>query len=325
MSDPDQTARHRGQSAERPVEIPARGYLEIVIRVAKRVSRDQLGLVAAGVAFFGMLALFPALAALVALGGMVADPVQIVTEAEAYLAALPDAARDIVQGQLVELSGADDDSLGIAALIALALAIFSSSRGMANLIAGLNIAYEEREGRGFVMLQVWVLALTLFALLTGLLALGILAAIPFAVHTVLRSDTLTALALVLRWPLLLGITSLAFTVIYRFGPSRRQAKWRWIAPGGVVAVVIWTAATFGFAWYVQAFGSYNETFGALGGVVILLLWLWLSAFSILLGATLDAEMEAQTARDSTVGEDRPLGQRGAIKADTCIAGSKEPA
>lgn len=325
MSQTETAPPHRGQAAEHPRDIPARGYMEIAMRVYKRVNRDQLGLIAAGVAFFGMLALVPALTALVAMGGAFVDPGQIVTEAEAYLTALPEAARDIVQGQMVELASADSETLSIAAILAWAFAIYSSSKGMANLISGLNVAYEETESRGFFALKARIMVLTVFALLTGLFALGVVAALPILVEAVFRSTVLTEAMLILRWPMMLCIASLAFTVIYRFGPSRRQARWRWIAPGGILAVLIWVAATIGFAWYVQTFGTYNETFGTLAGVIVLLLWLWLTAYSILLGATLDAEMEAQTGKDSTVGEELPIGQRGAIKADSCVAGSTDPA
>jgi membrane protein len=313
----------RGENARHPAAIPGKGYLEILLRVIQRVVKDQLSLLSAGIAFYGMLALFPALAALVALGGVFVDPSQIVTQLETFLTALPDAAREIVQGQIVELATADGDALSIAALIALAVAIYSASKGMANLIAGLNVAYEEVEKRNFFILQLQVLALTVFMLFVGLFAIAALAVLPLVVDFIFISRTLSDLALVLRWPLLILIASTAFTIVYRFGPSRRHAKWRWIAPGSLMAVLLWVTATLGFAWYVQAFGAYSDTFGTLAGVIVLLMWLWLSAFSILLGATIDAEMEAQTARDSTVGEDRPMGQRGAVKADSCVAGERD--
>lgn len=325
MPQADTESSPRGQDAHHPAQIPARGYLDVALRVVKRQGRDQLSLIAAGVAFFGMLALFPALAVVVALGGIFVSPSQIVTEAETYLSAMPLAAREIVEGQMLELARADGDALSIAALIALALAIYSSSKGMANLISGLNVAYAEDEERGFIALQLRIIGLTVFSILLGLFSIAALAILPLSVDFIFRSETLTNLMLILRWPLLIAMASIAFSVVYRYGPSRRQPKWRWIAPGGVLAVLMWVSATFGFAWYVQAFGTYNETFGTLAGVIVLLMWLWLSAYSILLGATIDAELEAQTRKDSTIGAERPMGQRGAVKADSCDAGRTDPA
>ncbi|WP_224816408.1 YihY/virulence factor BrkB family protein [Hasllibacter sp. MH4015] len=313
------TAPHVGQAAIRPAEIPPRGYWQVAKRLFHRVTDNRIGLIAAGVAFYALLALFPAITALVAIGGVVIDPVTIAAEIEPLLASLPTSAADIMRGQLTELATSDEESLGWAAIFALLLALFSASRGTLNLIAGLNVAYEEYEERGLIRLHLTSLVLTLLAVIGVIVTLLIAGAIPIVVATLAGPGPGADLALLLRWPLLFIAAVLGFSALYKFGPSRRPAKWRWLTPGATLAVILWVAGTIGFSWYVQGFAAYNETFGALAGVIILLMWLWLTSFAILLGATFDAEIEAQTAKDSTIGPQRPMGERGAVKADSCDA------
>lgn len=194
---------------------------------------------------------------------------------------------------------------------------YSASRGVANLIAGLNVAYEEDEARGFFQLLALTLALTLVLLVTMSVSLAVVAIIPAVLSIFGDWRALATVAEIARWPILLIVGASVFTLLYRYGPSRRPARWRWLAPGGMLACVLWIAGTVAFGWYVQTLGTYAETFGALAGVIVLLLWLWLSAFCVLMGAVVDAELEHQTTLDSTVGPDQPMGQRGAVKADTC--------
>ena len=306
----------RGRDAYSPIAIPPRGWLDIAVRVVRRSGSLNIGLLAAGTAFYGLLSLFPAITAGVALVGLVYDPSQLIDEAGWLLAALPDAARRIIEGQLTEVAGATGSSLGVAALLSLAIALWSSSNATASLVQGLNVIYEENEKRNFLKLRALVVALTL-GIIFGLASMiVIVAAIPAAISFLGAGAALTQAALVLRWPLMFGLGVAGIATLYRVGPHRRAARWRWITPGAVVACGLWVAGTYGFSYYVQNFASYNETFGALAGVIVLLTWLWLSAFIILLGAELDAEIEAQTARDSTVGAPRPMGERGAVKADT---------
>lgn len=304
----------RGRNAGRPTEIPTRGWLDVGRRMWSRQADANLGLIAAGIAFYGLLSLFPGLTAAVAFAGLVYDPSILIENSQTFAVMLPDAAREIITDQLREVLGADGKSLGIAALFALALAVYSASRAVSNFIVGLNVVYEESETRGFFRLVLLQLALTV-ALIAGLLlAVFIVAALP-AIAAWFGQWLLEDIVLLLRWPVLFVIGAFGIALLYRFAPDRRYAKWRWLTPGATVACLLWVAGSFGFSGYVQSFGQYNETFGALGGVIILLTWLWLSAFIVLLGALLDAETEAQTARDSTVGPDRPMGERGAVKAD----------
>jgi membrane protein len=305
-----------GHLARRPGQFGWHDLWQTARRVVERTGRDRIGLVAAGVAFFALLALFPGITALVALAGLILDPSDIVDPLENGTTALPPAAREILLGQVREVAGGASAGLNLAALAGLALAVYSASRGVANLIAGLNVAYEEDEARGFLVLLAQAVLLTLFLLVMLSLVLAFFAVLPAVLSWVGDMPALSAAVGVARWPLLLLIGALIFATLYRYGPSRRAARWRWLAPGSLLACALWIAGTAAFGWYVETLGTYAETFGALAGVVVLLLWLWLSAFSILLGAVVDAELEHQTRRDSTVGPDRPMGRRGAVKADT---------
>lgn len=307
---------NRGHDAPTPMHLGWRGTWDAGKRIAARIGEDRIGLVAAVVAFFSLLALFPGITALVAIAGILLEPGTVTEQLETATTAVPDAVQTIILSQVEAVAGAESNGLSVAALTGLALALYSASRGVSNLIAGLNVTYAEDEDRGFVKMIFVTLALTAFLIVVLALALAIVAVIPTALSLLGERPALQTLAQILRWPLLLLIGAGAFTVLYRYGPSRRAARWRWLAPGGVVACVMWLAASIGFSWYVETLGTYTETFGALGGVIVLLLWLWISAFAVLLGALIDAELEAQTRRDSTIGEERPMGARGAVKADT---------
>ncbi|WP_299694500.1 YihY/virulence factor BrkB family protein [uncultured Tateyamaria sp.] len=304
-----------GRQAAHPTAIPLKGWWHVLQRVYQRQDASHIGLLAAGVAFYGLLSLFPGIAATVAIAGLLVDPSLITTHAETLADILPESARDIVIGQIREVATADSTSLSLAAAFALALALYSASKAVASLINGFNVVYEEKESRGFVRLTLLKLVLTLGLIIGGLLAVLIVAALP-AVAAWFGAALLTDIIMLARWPVVLLIAGAGIAILYRYGPDRRSAKWRWLTPGAGVACVLWVAGSFGFSMYVESFGTYNETFGTLGGVTVLLTWLWLSAFIVLLGGLLDAELEAQTSRDSTVGPDRPMGNRGAVKADT---------
>lgn len=306
----------RGRQADRPTHIPIAGYIDILFRMWSRQSVLNLGLIAAGIAFYGLLSLFPGITAVAAFAGTFLDPDLLLENSEDIAALLPEAAQDIVLGQLRDVAATNDAQLGLAALIGVSFALYSASRAVANLVAGLNLIFEQRETRNFFFVNALTLLLTVFLIAGVLIAIVVVAAIPVIAGLFGDRGVLVDLVMSLRWPLLFLIGVCGIAVLYRIGPNRRPAKWRWLTPGAFVACAFWVMGSFGFSSYVQSFGSYNETFGALGGVIILLTWMWLSAFILLLGALLDAEMEAQTKRDSTIGPERPLGERGAVKADT---------
>ncbi len=305
----------RGRNAEAPTEIPAKGWKDIAFRLKDEIADDHVGLIAAGVAFYALLAIFPAITALMALAGLVLEPPEVTAQLEGLAKAIPKEAAQIILDQAIAVAGSEESGLGIAFIVGLGLAIYSASKGMGSLIEGLNVAYDEDETRGFMKKTLWTLGLTVF-LIVGLL-LGLLAAL--AVPAVLAFLTLpvwleTVLELS-RWILLAFMTVFGLAIIYRYGPARDNAEWKWLTPGAVAACVIWIAASVGFSIYVSNFGSYNESFGSMAGVIILLMWLWISAFIVLIGAELNAEIEAQTTADTTVGQDEPMGARGAEKAD----------
>jgi membrane protein len=198
----------------------------------------------------------------------------------------------------------------------LLLALWSASRGMSGLITAINIAYEEKERRGFVKFNLIAIGLTLGLLIGGVVAIALVAMLPAAVQLVAVGSDTKWLLLIVQWPLLIVLVMLGLAVLYRFGPDRDKPQWRWVSPGTVTATLLWIAASIGFTVYVANFSSYDKTYGSLGGVVILLTWLYLSAFSVLLGAVINAQSERQTRKDSTEGTPRPMGQRDAHAADT---------
>lgn len=312
-----------GRHATRPRDIPLRGWKMIVLRAYRKVNKDHVGLIAAGVAFYGLLALFPAITALMAISGLIFDPEQFTGELETVTAFMPENVAEIVLGQAIEVAGSQEGGLGLAALFGIAVALYSASKGVASLIEGMNVAYNEAETRGFLRLTATKLALT-FVLLVGLIAgLGAALILP-GILSILSLGPMTEMLIGLaRWGILLAMTIGGILVLYRTAPSRESARWIWLWPGAVLACLTWIVASYGFSVYVENFGSYNESFGALAGVIVLLMWLWISAYVLLFGAEVNAEAEAQVRPDTTTGPAMPPGMRGAVKADE-VAGSTKP-
>ncbi|WP_043847512.1 YihY/virulence factor BrkB family protein [Roseivivax marinus] len=305
----------RGRRAERPGQIPARGWWDIGLRVYRELSRDHVSVVSAGVAFFGLLALFPAIGALMSTAGLLMDPATIELQLEELVAILPKDAAEILQGQARAVASNGGTSLGLAALAGLALSIYGASKGMSTLMEGMNIAYDEEETRGMIKQYAVSFALTVFLILGVLVSLGLTVAVPALIGSLGLPDALTTLLDWGRWPLLAALTVIGLAVLYRYGPSRQDPEWRWVTWGSVIAMVFWIAGSIAFSLYVRDFGDYNESYGAIGGVIVLLTWLWLSAYIVLLGAEINSEMEHQTRHDSTTGRELPMGKRGAVKAD----------
>lgn len=305
-----------GRQARKPSEIGWRGWYEIGRRVVRNVARHNVSLIAAGVALFSMLAIFPALNVAVSLYALFSSPANIIAHIEPLRQLLPVEAFDILTAQLADLSGAKQSTLNLTLLVSVAVGLWVSRKGAGALITACNIVYGEYEKRSFWGLMLLSLLFTVIGVL-GFVALGLLAILlPIILGMIPMGEFLETLLRVLRWPILAVLFILVLECVYRFAPSRDNAKWRWVSVGAVVAALLWIGASIGFTVYVQNFANYNETYGAIGSVIILILWFYLSAFVVLLGAEINAEMEHQTTRDSTVGEDRPMGQRGAYVADT---------
>jgi membrane protein len=305
----------RGRAADNPTEIPPAGWKDILWRTFQEVKADDIQSVARSIAFAGMLALFPALAAFVSIYGLFAD----VETARDHLAGLtgfiPAGAATFIGEQMVRIAASKDAGLGLTFVTGLLLSLWSANAGMKALFKGLNIAYEEEEKRGFLKLNLITLAFTFGMVVFFAVSLAAVVAIPLALQT-MRLDAILAPAAWLRWPLLLVATVLGLALLYRFGPSREKAKWRWISFGSAAATVLWLAGSALFSWYLGAFADYNATYGSLGAVFGFMVWLWLSCTIVLFGAELNSEIEHQTARDSTTGASRPLGARGAQMADS---------
>jgi membrane protein len=311
-----QAHAERGRYAERPRDFPRPAWGDVLRRVKTAISEDNLTLVAAGAAFFGLLAIFPALAALVAIYGLFTDPSTVGQQMDAIGGFMPGEAREVIGAQLEGVASAGGTALSFGAGLAFLFALWSASKGVKSLMTALNIVYDEREERGFIKLNAVALGLTLAVLVFVLVALIAIAILPAIVGMLGLPPLIENLARWLRWPLLGAIAVGILAVLYRYAPSRARPEWRWVLWGAVAATVLWLIGSALFSLYVSNFGNYNETFGSVAAVVVLMMWFYLSAFFVLLGGELNAEIEHQTARDTTVGERRPLGARGARMADT---------
>jgi membrane protein len=312
----DVTPSEVGSEADSPAQIPAPGWQQVVRRAIKESQKDNIPLLAAGVAFFGFLALVPALIALVTLVGLVADPVQITQQVQSFTAGLPQASSQLISDQLKAITDSSGGALTIGLVISLVAALWSASSGVSNLIAAVNIAYEEKETRGFLKLRGIALLLTLGTVVFLVLTLALIAIVPVVLQALPLGPLGTVAAQVVRWVLLIALVIGGLAVLYKVAPDRNAPKLRWVSVGSVVAAALWLLGSVGFSLYVNYFGNYNKTYGALAGVIVLLLWLFLTSYIVLLGAEINSEAEYQTARDTTVGEPRPMGQRQAVVADS---------
>jgi membrane protein len=305
----------RGRSAERPSEIPARGWRDILWRVWAQIGHDNVSIVAAGVAFYAILAVFPAITAFVSLFGLFADPAAVQEQFASLQGVIPAEAWTLLDDQLSTVLSAEAQSLGIGALVSLLIALYSGGAGVRALMTALNIAYNEDEKRGFVKFYLIAFVFTIGIAMLGLLSIGIIVAVPIVINLA-QLGPLAGVAIKLApWLALAVVVTIALGALYRHGASRAGPQTRWVSWGALAATVLWIGASLLFSVYVANFGSYNRTYGALGAVVVLLMWFWISAYIVLLGAELNAEMEHQTERDTTTGAPRPLGERGAYVAD----------
>ena len=307
--------RALGRLARRPSEIPAGGWWAVLKRVFREAGSDNISMSAASCGFFALLAMFPALSVLISLYGLVFDPVSVEGQLEAVRDFVPPAAFELIAGRVHDLVTTNSSRLGWGLAFSVALALWSASAGTKAMMTALNISYEEKEKRGFLMFNATALLFTLCGILGMSLALSIIVGVP-AVLSLVWLGPLADIALrVVSWGLLAGFLVLGLAVLYRWGPSRCSARWRWITPGSLFVAVVWLAASLLFSYYVANFSSYSVTYGSLGAVVAAMMWLYISAFVVLLGAELNAELELQTRQDTTSGAPLPMGERGAFVAD----------
>lgn len=305
-----------GRTADRPAAIPRAGWWDVLKRVWHDIGHYELSVVAAGIAFNEFFALFPALVAAISLYGLVADPDTVQAQMRALAGFLPGDVQTLVRDQLHGLATTSGGALGWSLALSVLVALWGATRGVKGLISGLNIVHGEDESRGAVRYNLTALGLTLAAILFGLVALALIAALPALDHLLPLGEVGRAVASALRWPLLALFVLAGLAVVYRYGPSRDQPRWRWVSWGAVIATILWLVGSGLFSLYVSRFGNFNETYGSMAAVAVTLLWFQLTSFAVLLGAVVNAELEHQTVRDTTVGPERPMGQRGAKMADT---------
>lgn len=312
-----------GREASAPTQVGAGGWKDIAKRVMAEAKDDHLTLMSAGVAFYFLIALIPAIAAVVSVYGFVADPSQVGEQMASFLEAAPTAVRDLVVDQAERVAETSDTAATISAIVSILLALWAASAGCQHLVEAVNAAYDEEEGRGFVKKRGLALLMTLSAVVFLAVAMGAIAVVPALLSDTALGDAARITIQIVRWPLLAVVTMAGLAVLYRYAPDRDNARWRWVSPGAVIATVVWLAASVLFSVYVSNFGSYNETYGSLGAVIIVMLWLFITALSIILGAEVNAEAERQTRRDTTDDRPQPLGQRRAYAADTVGPGEDE--
>jgi membrane protein len=308
--------QNRGRSATSPEHIPMPGWKDILVRSWREVSENNIFLVAGGVTYAMLLALFPALAALVSIYGLLLDPAQVERQVAALSNFLPQESTQMIGDQLHKLVTASSGSLSISAGAALLLALWSASRGMIGLITAFNIAYEQKETRGFLKLNLVAVVLTVLMLVGGTVIIALVGVLPAVLQIIGLESSTKWLLLVLEWPLLIAVVTTGLAVLYRYAPNRQAPRWQWVSLGAIVATFLWLLGSVAFTVYVTHFNSYDKTYGSLGGVVVMLTWLYLSAFVTLFGAVINAQSERQTQADTTVGKDKPMGARRANAADT---------
>jgi membrane protein len=306
----------RGRGASRPRELGRRGWKDVAWRVRGEMKNDNAGLIAAGVAFYGFFALFPTLFAVVALYGLVANPADVGAQISSMGTALPANMQTLIEDQLSRLASGSRTALGWGLVVSLLIAFWSASKGVRGLMEALNVAYDETEHRGFVKRTAITLLLTIGGIVTAIVAIALVVAVPFVLNMVGLGAVARIGAQVVRWILLIGVVLFGLAVVYRIGPSRDSPKWRWVTPGSIVAAVLWIIASIGFSIYANFFSSYQKTFGSLAGVAVVLMWFYISALVVIVGAEINAESEHQTRRDTTRGRDEAMGKRGARMADT---------
>jgi membrane protein len=304
-----------GRTAHQPLHIPWRGWKQVLRRTFREVSSDRVSLIAAGCAFWATLSLFPALSMLVSLYGLVFDPQTVEPQLENIRHLLPAPAFELISERVRTLVSHPSSTLGASLLISTAIALWSASTGTKSLLSALNLAYEEEERRSFLRFQAVGLLMTLCAILGAILGLAILVLLPAVISFVGLSAHHQGLLQFGSVAVLIGFVLLALSLLYRFGPCRRAARWHWITPGSLVATLLWLVASVLFSFYVQHLSSYDATYGPLGAVAGIMMWFWVTAYVVLLGAELNAELELQTAEDTTSGGPRPMGERGAFVAD----------
>lgn len=305
----------RGRDALKPRHLPLRGWLDVLRRFGAGFLDDHLMLVAAGVAYYSLLALFPAVGLFVSAYGLIADVGQAAEQARSLAGILPDDAVEFVYMEMTRVASAPPRSLGFAGLISLGITIWGAGRTMRSLFEAMNIAYKEKERRNILVINVLGAAFTLGMIAFAAVTVLLVVAVPPLLSALALPGPLEAAVSLVRWPILFGGMFLGTALLYRMGPDRESPRIAWLSPGSLLAATLWLAASGLISWYASSFGSFNKTYGSLGAVVLLQFWVWATVLIVLVGAKFNAEAEHQTAVDTTTGRPLPMGERGAVVAD----------
>lgn len=306
---------NKGRRARRPSQIPFKGYKEIFKRVVSQINNDHVQIVSAGIAFYCFMAVFPTIAAAFFIYGLIMDPVEIQAQLSKLISILPNEAGEMIAGIMETSAEKSDKSLGWGLLISIALSIWSANKGMSAIFQGINIAYDETDDRNIFKKYGLTLLFTFGGIIIGLICVGLVIGFSAFVDALPLPEVMKTIISYLRWPLMGIIIALSLSIIYKIAPDRTNPKFKWVIWGALIATVIWIGGSLIFSLYVNNFGSYDKTYGSFGAVIILMLWFFLSAFIILLGAEIASEMEHQTEIDTTIGPEQPMGDRGAYHAD----------
>lgn len=309
------TSSDRGHKAEKPIEIPATGWVDIGKRILSQLKKDHVQIVSAGVAFYFFLALFPAIIAFISIYNLIVDPAQIQEQLSMLSRLFPDKAFTIITEVLDPILNESEQTLGLSLLISTLVSIWSANKGTSALFEGINIAYNEEENRSFIKKTIATLTFTFGGIILTLLSLLLLIFFGTFVDQLGLPDTLRNIIDWSRWVLIAFLLVAGLGLLYKNAPDRDDPKFRWVSWGSVIGTLLWIGGSFLFSWYVNNFGSYDKVYGSFAAVIILLLWLFLTAFIILLGAEINSEMEHQTRKDTTTGEPEPIGERGGYHAD----------
>lgn len=305
-----------GRTAKRPTDIPFPGLKDVFWRVVAEVSNDRVTLIAAGVTYYLLLALFPTLTALVSLYGFVADPGAIGVQVGLLADVLPAGSLDLILNQLKALTSQPASTLSIGFISGLAIALWSAHNGTRALFDAMNIAYGETERRGFFRLTGLAILFTLGAIIVACVIISAIGVLPAVLSYLWLDRWVELLARAARWPVMLALVAGGTMLLYRYGPCREAAQLRWLSWGALFTSIAWLLASLAFSYYLDNFANYNATYGALGALIGFMVWIWMSVIILIIGAEINAELERQTAVDSTTGMPQPMGKRGAFAADT---------
>ncbi|WDR05878.1 YihY/virulence factor BrkB family protein [Devosia rhodophyticola] len=306
----------RGRQANRPGAIPLKGWKDIGWRIFRSIGQDRILLTSAGVTFYLLFALVPTLTAFVSVYGLFNERSTVIDQVSLLVGIVPTSGINIITDQLTRLAGESDGALGFALVISLSVAFWSSSAGIKALFQAMNVAYLETEKRSFIVLNLIALSFTVLGAIAGLLIVAVVLVMPTVLNFLPGRSGLEWLVRITGYLAMLMVLVVGIASLYRWGPSREDAKWRWLTPGAGFALIALSATSIGYSWYVSNVGDYNAAYGSLGALIGFLTWIWISVTIVILGAEFNSELEHQTAQDTTTGPDEPLGERGAYMADT---------